>query len=52
MLAFKHDSIVEMLGLQGNKLKFLDETAQILVPVEVGTPIENNDAANKEYVDN
>ena len=51
VLAFKHGSIVEMLGLQGNKLRFSDSTAQTLVPVEVGTPIGDKDAATKGYVD-
>ena len=51
VLAFKHGSIVEMLGLQSNKLRFSDSTAQTLVPVEVGTPIEDKDAATKGYVD-
>ena len=51
ILSFKHDSTVEMLGMQGNKLKFTDSEAQNLVRVEVGTPVEINDAANKKYVD-
>ena len=51
ILSFKHGSIVQMLGLQGNKLKFTDSGAQNLVRVEVDTPVETNDAANKKYVD-
>ena len=51
ILSFKHDSTVEMLSMQGNKLKFTDSEAQNLVRVEVGTPVEINDAANKKYVD-
>ena len=51
ILSFKHDSTVEMLSMQGNKLKFTDSGAQNLVRVEVGTPVEINDAANKKYVD-
>ena len=51
ILSFKHDSTVEMLSMQGNKLKFTDSEAQNLVQVEVGTPVEINDAANKKYVD-
>lgn len=51
ILSFKHDSTVEMLSMQGNKLKFTDSGVQNLVRVEVGTPVEINDAANKKYVD-
>lgn len=51
ILSFKHDSIVKMLGMQSNKLKFTDSGASNLVTVEVGTPVEDNDAANKKYVD-
>ena len=43
--------VIEMLSMQGNKLKFTDSGAQSLVRVEVGTPVEINDAANKKYVD-
>ena len=45
ILSFKHDSTVEMLSMQDNKLKFTDSEAQNLVQVEVGTPVEINDAA-------
>lgn len=52
VLSFKYNSTVKMLGMQSNKLKFTDSGASNLVPVEVGTPVEDNDATNKKYVDN